>query len=88
MVISNTARWNMANWFPHAVARDYAVTPDWDDRWRTGGSVDQIVAESHLDADSQKEAITRFVRDAECRREQLGRMLGMGLPAAGASSRA
>jgi transketolase len=76
MVVSNTARWNMQNWIPHAVAAEYALTPDHDDRWRTGGSVEQIVAESHLDPDHIREAVLRFVRDRGPRHERMRELLG------------
>jgi transketolase len=76
MVVSNTARWNMQNWIPHAVAADYALTPDHDDRWRTGGTVEQIVAESHLDPESLKEGLARFVRERRQRHERMREMLG------------
>jgi transketolase len=46
---------------------EYALTPDWDDRWRTGGSVDEIVKEAHLDPASLREGIARFVADREKR---------------------
>ena len=75
-VISNTARWNMNNWIPHAVAAEYALTPDHDNAWRTGGTVEQIVAESHLDAESQRSAILRFVNEREPRHERMRELLG------------
>ncbi len=76
MVITNTARWNVSNWIPHAVARDYVMSPDFDDQWRTGGTVSQIVAESHLDAASQREGIQRFVDERDQRHERLRAMIG------------
>jgi len=85
MVVSNTARWNMNNWIPHAVAAEYALTPDWDDRWRTGGSVEQIVAESHLDPESLKAGITRFVEE---RPERQARMRALLAGAGAAEARA
>jgi len=82
MVVSNTARWNMQNWIPHAVAAEYALTPDHDDRWRTGGSVDQIVAESHLDPASIQEGVQRFARERRARHERMRELLGpAALPA-------
>lgn len=78
MVVSNTARWNMQNWIPHAVAADYAITPDHDDRWRTGGSVEQIVAESHLDPEHIKEGVLRFLRERRQRHERMRELLGAG----------
>jgi len=85
MVVSNTARWNMNNWIPHMVGAEYALTPDWDNRWRTGGSVDQIVAESHLDPESLKAGITRFVEE---RRERQARMRELLAGAGAAEARA
>lgn len=76
MVITNTARWNVSNWIPHAVAADYCMSPDHDDRWRTGGSVSQIVGESRLDAASQRAGIQRFVDERAQRHERLRAMLG------------
>jgi transketolase len=80
-VVTNTARWNMHNWMPHAVAVDYTVSPDYDDRWRTGGSVDQIVAESRLDPESIKAGILRFVNERGERHERM-RVLLSGLSGA------
>ncbi|HTE04676.1 MAG TPA: transketolase [Planctomycetota bacterium] len=74
-VITNTARWNMTNWIPHAVAGEYVLSPDFDDRWRTGGTVDQIVAESRLDSESLKAGILRFVNQREERHERMRELL-------------
>ena len=27
---------------------EYSLSPDWDDRWRTGGTVDEVIDEAHL----------------------------------------
>ncbi|GJM23550.1 MAG: transketolase [Planctomycetota bacterium] len=75
-VATNTAARLMGNWIPHAVAADYVMSPDWDNRWRSGGSVSQIVAESKIDAESLKAGILRFVKDRGLRQERLRRMLG------------
>ncbi|MCB9899578.1 MAG: transketolase [Planctomycetes bacterium] len=71
MVATNTAARLMENWIPHAVARDYVLSPDHDDRWRTGGSVEQIVAEAGLDVDGLRRGIERFVSE---RAERLRRV--------------
>jgi transketolase len=76
MVATNTARRLMSDWIPHAVAEEYVVSPDWDDRWRTGGSVPQITAEAHLDPDSLKAGIRRFVDDREERHRRMAALLG------------
>ena len=67
MVISNRARRVMSDWIDHPVVAEYSLTSDWDDRWRTGGSVDEVVAEGHLDPAHLIEGIERFVRERPAR---------------------
>ncbi|MFT7487210.1 MAG: transketolase, partial [Candidatus Paceibacteria bacterium] len=67
-VISNASRAAMAEWFPNRVSQDYALTPDWDDRWRTGGSVDEIKREAQIDAEALWQGIARFAAE---RKERL-----------------
>jgi transketolase len=66
-VISNRGRRTMTDWLANRVAAEYALTPDWDDRWRTGGSVDEIIDEAHLSPQWILAGIERFVRDREQR---------------------
>jgi transketolase len=66
-VFSSAGRKVMREWFANQVCEEYALTPDWDDRWRTGGSVEEIVKEAHLDSASLREGIARFVADREKR---------------------
>ncbi len=68
-VISNRARRAMVDWLFGDVAHRYAMTSDWDDRWRTGGTVDEVVEEAHLSPEWLLTGIERFVRE---RRERLG----------------
>jgi transketolase len=70
-VITNGARRCMHDWLPHKVAEEYAMSPDWDDRWRTGGSVEELKREAHIDPDSLWEAIGRFAAERERRLERL-----------------
>jgi transketolase len=70
-VFSSAGRRMMGEWFANQVAAEYALTPDWDDRWRTGGSVDEIIKESHLDSASLREGIARFVADRDQRLARL-----------------
>ena len=67
MVISNRARRVMSDWIDHPVVAEYSLTSDWDDRWRTGGSVDEVIAEAHLDPAHLLEGIERFVRARNAR---------------------
>jgi len=60
------------------IAAEYAMTPDFDNRWRTGGSVDEVYEEAHLSPEWILRGIERFVREREAR---LGRIRA-GLDAA------
>ncbi|MEE8469242.1 MAG: transketolase, partial [Planctomycetota bacterium] len=70
-VISNGSRIAMHPWLSSKVAEQYAMTSDWDNRWRTGGSLTEVVEEAHLDPKHLMEGIRRFARDRELR---LGRL--------------
>jgi hypothetical protein len=39
----------------------YALSPDWDDRWRTGGTLEEVLDEAHLSPEKILEGIERFV---------------------------
>lgn len=71
-VITNGARRLMHDWLPHKVAEHYAMSSDWDDRWRTGGSVAELKREARIDPDSLLEGIRRFAADREQRLRLLG----------------
>lgn len=71
MVISNRARRVMRDWIENSVVAEYSLTSDWDDRWRTGGTVDEVIAEAHLDPAHLLEGIERFVRERDGRLSRL-----------------
>ena len=66
-VITNGARRLMHDWLPHKVAERYAMGSDWDDRWRTGGSVEELKREAHIDPLSLWQGIARFAADRRTR---------------------
>jgi transketolase len=66
-VITNGARRLMHDWLAHKVAEEYAMSSDWDDRWRTGGSVEELKVEAHIDPEHLLEGIRRFAADREKR---------------------
>jgi transketolase len=70
-VITNGARRTMHDWLPHKVAEEYAMSSDWDDRWRTGGSVAEVKREAHLDAESLWVGIERFAGDRAARLKRM-----------------
>jgi transketolase len=70
-VITNGARRGMHDWLPHKVAERYAMSSDWDDRWRTGGSVEELKKEAHIDPESLWKGIERFAAEREQRLAEL-----------------
>jgi transketolase len=71
MVITNGAFKLMRDWADDPLVREYSLSSDWDDRWRTGGSVDEVIEEAHLDSDHILKALERFAADRPGRLRQL-----------------
>jgi transketolase len=74
--ISNGARRLMSDWCFNPLANQYSMTTDWDDRWRTGGTLDEVIEEAHLDPAHLLEGIERFVADRGERLTRLRREMG------------
>jgi transketolase len=70
-VITTQARWLMHDWLFNCLAEEYALSSDWDDRWRTGGTLDEVIEEAHLSPQWIVEDIERFVKDRPSRLERL-----------------
>jgi len=66
-VITTQARWLMHDWLFNKVAEEYALSADWDNRWRTGGTLDEVLDEAHLSPRWVLEGIERFVRNRDVR---------------------
>ncbi len=66
-VISNRSRRLAYDWLLNPVAGEYAMTSDFDNRWRTGGAVDEIIAEAHLSPEWILTGIERFVKERDQR---------------------
>jgi transketolase len=71
MVITNGAFKLMRDWADDPLVREYSLSSDWDDRWRTGGSVDEVIEEAHLDSDHILKALERFAADRPGRLRRL-----------------
>ncbi|MCC6417350.1 MAG: transketolase, partial [Gemmataceae bacterium] len=73
--ITNGSRRLMRDWITHRMADEYALSSDFDNRWRTGGSLDEVIEEAHLSQDWILQGIQRFAEEREQRlariREQL-----------------
>ena len=71
MVVTNNARRAVHDWLANKVCEEYTLSPDFDDRWRTGGSVDEILDESHLTWPWVLKAIQKFADDVDQRVERI-----------------
>jgi transketolase len=71
-VITTQARWLMHDWLFNKIAEAYALSADWDNRWRTGGAVDEVLDEAHLTPEWIVKGIERFVSDRPARLACLG----------------
>jgi len=71
MVITNGAFKLMADWADGPLVREYSLSSDWDDRWRTGGSVTEVIEEAHLDQGHILAALERFAADRPDRLRRL-----------------
>ena len=75
MAVTNRTHRLMRHWIDGPLAAEYSMGADWDNRWRTGGSVDEVMDEAHLTTPYILEGIARFVRDRDVRLERLHAML-------------
>lgn len=71
MVVTNNSRRSMQDWSANKACEEYAVSPDFDDRWRTGGSLDEILEEAHLTWPWVLKGIQRFADETD---ERLARI--------------
>ncbi|MCX6026526.1 MAG: transketolase [Chloroflexi bacterium] len=70
-VISTQSRASMRDWVFNEAGEAYALTADWDNRWRTGGTLDEVIDEAHLSPRWLLEGITRFVNERQARLSRL-----------------
>jgi transketolase len=71
MAVTNRARRLMMDWIDPSVSDAYTLSSDWDNRWRTGGTVDEVIEEAHLSPDHIFEGLRRFASDREARIERI-----------------
>jgi transketolase len=65
-------------WADGPLVREYSLSSDWDDRWRTGGSVAEVIEEAHLDEAHIPAALERFATERADRRRRLRELLDDG----------
>lgn len=66
-IITTQARWLMHDWLFNKTAEVYALSADWDNRWRTGGTVAEILDEAHLSPEWLMAGLERFVSERALR---------------------
>jgi transketolase len=65
--ITNGSRRTMHDWTTNRIADEYAMSADFDNRWRTGGSPAEVYEEAHLSPTFLLEGIRRFVAERDQR---------------------
>lgn len=75
MCVTNRARKLMRDWMVSAVSEEYTLSSDWDNRWRTGGTVEELYEEAHLSPEWILKGIERFVSEREARLSKVAEML-------------
>ena len=75
MAITNRAFKLMRDWVDGPLAAEYSLSSDWDDRWRTGGTVEEVMDEAHLSPRHILEGIERYARDRDSRHRRLRAMV-------------
>jgi transketolase len=71
MVVTNRARALMRDWIANDLADAYSLGSDWDDRWRTGGTLDEVLDEARLTPAWILRGIERFARERPARLARL-----------------
>jgi transketolase len=70
-VITTQARKLLSDFIFNSVAEEYAISSDFDNRWRTGGTLDEVLDEARLTPEWIYKGIQRFTAD---RSERLARL--------------
>ncbi len=78
-VITTQARWLMHDWMFNPWSEAFALSADWDDRWRTGGTLDEVLEESHLTKEWLLTGIEKFVTSRYDRMNDLKKLINESL---------
>jgi transketolase len=75
MCITNRSLRLMGDWVASEVVGAYSLASDGDDRWRTGGTIEEVLEEARLTPDWILKGIERFARDRKERLRRVRRIL-------------
>lgn len=67
MTITNGSREIASHWISNPIAEKYTLSSDWDNRWRTGGTVEEVCEEAHISSTWILKGIKKFVRERQQR---------------------
>ncbi len=74
--VTNRSRRSMGDWKFNPLADRYAMSSDWDDMWRPGGSLDEVCESAGIDTESIAKGVIAFAEDHEARMKDLELLLG------------
>lgn len=63
MAITTQAKSQMQDWLFNPQTTEFTLSADWDDRWRTGGTLEEVLDEAHLSPQWLLNGISRFVKE-------------------------
>jgi transketolase len=73
--VTNTSRRVMRDWSLNPLADDWALSSDRDNRWRDGGSVDEVCEDAQIDPASIATGLIEFGRSYEQRMKTLSHLV-------------
>ena len=74
MAITNRAYKLMHDWVTGPIGETYSLSSDWDNRWRTGGTVEEVIDEAHLGPRHIIDGITRYANERAQRHARLRKL--------------
>jgi transketolase len=63
MAVTNRAYKLMHDFVTGPIGETYSLSSDWDHRWRTGGTVEEVIDEAHLGPQHIIDGVTRYARE-------------------------
>ncbi len=66
-IVTTAGRQTMQPWIFNKMAEEYTVSPDWDDNWRSGGTLDEVLDEAHLTPEWILKGIQKFAAEKKIR---------------------
>ncbi|WP_319757130.1 thiamine pyrophosphate-dependent enzyme [uncultured Sphaerochaeta sp.] len=77
--ITTQAKRTMADWVFNSLSEQYSLSSDHDDRWRSGGNLDEVLDEAHLSPEWVLKYVERFASERSERMSQLTNQLNQAL---------